>query len=208
MLIDTRPITKAIAFLFMVAISAGLMAAPQSSGPSPEDLKDGFKPLFDGKTLTGWIVEPAKRTDEWVIKDGEISSKGHGGRDATRLVSKQVYGDFILRLEFWADTAETNSGFYLRAPATGIIGSRNAYEVNIDDLHPKWPTGSVNRVFKAKGTPHTAGKWNTYDITLQGDHIIVVLNGQTTTDVHASGPAPEWVVEGTDGKYGRQGVIS
>ena len=39
--------------------------------------------------------------------------------------------------------------------------------------------------------PKAAGKWNTYEITAQGPHLVVVLNGQKTVDVqdskHASG---------------------
>lgn len=31
--------------------------------------------------------------------------------------------------------------------------------------------------------PKAAGKWNTYEITAQGLHLVVVLNGQKTVDV-------------------------
>jgi hypothetical protein len=31
--------------------------------------------------------------------------------------------------------------------------------------------------------PKAGGKWNTYDITVKGDHIVLVLNGQKTVDV-------------------------
>ena len=41
------------------------------------------------------------------------------------------------------------------------------------------------------------GRWNTYEITLQGSRLLVVLNGETTVDVEdsqfASGPfALQW----------------
>ena len=40
--------------------------------------------------------------------------------------------------------------------------------------------------------PKAGGKWNTYEITAQGAHFVVVLNGQKTADAqdckHASGP--------------------
>jgi len=32
--------------------------------------------------------------------------------------------------------------------------------------------------------PKAGGKWNTYEITAKGDHLVVVLNGQKTVDVH------------------------
>ena len=34
--------------------------------------------------------------------------------------------------------------------------------------------------------PKAAGKWNTYEITAQGSHLVVVLNGQKTADVQDS----------------------
>jgi Domain of Unknown Function (DUF1080) len=192
--------TKSITFLTVLAISAGLVAAapPQSAGPSPAEQKEGFKPLFDGKTLTGWTSRagvpgpargnapaPAARpAAKWAVENGEIvAMKGSGGG---HLVTSQPYGDFTLRLEFWADP-EANSGIFLRSPETGAINANDAYEVNIFDPHEQWPTGSVNNVQKtsAKGTPSTAGKWNTYEMTAQGDHVIIVLNGQKTVDASA-----------------------
>ena len=34
--------------------------------------------------------------------------------------------------------------------------------------------------------PKAGGKWNTYEITAQGPHLVVVLNGQKTVDVQDS----------------------
>ena len=40
--------------------------------------------------------------------------------------------------------------------------------------------------------PKAGGKWNTFDITAKGPHLVVVFNGQKTVDVqdskHAGGP--------------------
>ena len=175
-LVYNLAMTRSITFLTVLAISAGLLAAapPQSAGPSPAEQKEGFKPLFDGKTLTGWTSRaavpgpargnapaPAPRpAAKWVVENGEIVAvKDSGGG---HLVTTQPYGDFTLRLDFWAD-AVANSGIFLRSPETGAINANDAIEVNIFDPHEQWPTGSVNNVQKtsAKGTPNTAGKWNT-----------------------------------------------
>ena len=45
--------------------------------------------------------------------------------------------------------------------------------------------------------PKAGGKWNTYEITAQGAHLVLVLNGQKTVDVQdgklAEGPiALQW----------------
>ena len=126
-------------------------------------------------------ARPAAR---WVVENGEIVAVKDSG--SGHLVTNQSFGDFTLRLEFWAD-AVANSGIFLRSPETGAINANLAYEVNIFDPHEQWPTGSVNNVQKtsAKGAPNTAGKWNTYEMTAQGDHLIIVLNGQKTVDASA-----------------------
>ena len=45
--------------------------------------------------------------------------------------------------------------------------------------------------------PKAGGKWNTMEVTMQGDHLVVVFNGEKTVDVRnaklASGPvALQW----------------
>jgi hypothetical protein len=45
--------------------------------------------------------------------------------------------------------------------------------------------------------PKAGGKWNTYEITMRGTHLVLVLNGQKTVDTQnakfASGPfALQW----------------
>jgi hypothetical protein len=191
----------------MLVISAGLlMAPPPSAGQTPAEQKEGFKALFDGKTLAGWTSRaavpgpargggpaPAPRpAAKWVAENGEVAMVAGSG--SGHLVTNQSYGDFTLRLEFWAD-ANANSGIFLRSPETGAINSNVSYEVNIFDPHEQWPTGSVNNVAKtsAPGRPNTAGKWNTYEMTVQGDHVIIVLNGQKTVDATAK-RAPRGVV--------------
>jgi hypothetical protein len=47
-------------------------------------------------------------------------------------------------------------------------------------------------VAKVNPMPKAAGKWTTYEITANGPHLTVVLNGETTADVddskHLGGP--------------------
>ena len=63
------------------------------------------------------------------------------------------------------------------------LSSKVCYEVNIYDPHASWPTGSVNEVQTTLPERfQTAGKWNSYEITLEGSRIVVKLNGKTTVD--------------------------
>ena len=74
------------------------------------------------------------------------------------------------------------------------IDAKVCYEVNIFDKRPDptYGTGAIVDVAKVDPMPKAGGKWNTYEITAKGPHLVVVLNGQKTVDVqdakHASGP--------------------
>ena len=103
------------------------------------------------------------------------------------LVSKDSYKDFQIKAEFWTDE-EANSGIFIRCAARDKIDSKICYEVNIFDKRPdpSYGTGAIVDVAKVDPMPKAAGKWNTYEITAQGSHLVVVLNGQKTADVQDS----------------------
>jgi len=65
----------------------------------------------------------------------------------------------------------------------------NAYEVNIFDKRPdpSYGTGAIVDVAKPLVALKAGGKWNTYEITARGSHMVVVLNGMKTVDVQHSG---------------------
>ena len=125
----------------------------------------------------------------WRVVDGAIvADKGVG-----YLVTKESYGDFEIRAEFYAE-ADTNSGIFLRCSDPVKITAANCYEVNIWDVRPapEYGTGAIVDVAKVVPMPKAGGKWNTYHITAKGDHLVVVFNGVKTVDVkdakHKSGP--------------------
>jgi hypothetical protein len=149
---------------------------------------EGWVTLIDGSVgMDNWNrIGDAN----WRPQDGAIvADKGKGGY----LVSKSSYRDFQIRAEFWADH-NTNSGIFIRCADPKNIGSANSYEVNIYDQRsdPSYGTGGIVDVAKVSPMPRAGGKWNTYEITAQGSHLIVVLNGVKTVDVHntkhAQGP--------------------
>jgi hypothetical protein len=148
---------------------------------------EGWTVLFDGKNLDAFT--PVGDAN-WRIEDGAlVADKGNGF-----LVTKQSYGDFQLRAEFWADE-DANSGIYIRLSDPQKVTADNSYEVNIYDKRPDplYGTGAIVNLAKVDPMPKAAGKWNTYDITAKGPEFTVVLNGQTTVagardDKFKSGP--------------------
>jgi hypothetical protein len=156
----------------------------------------GWQTLIDGESG----LENFNRVGEanWTAADGSIqATEGPGG--AAFLVTPDSYDDFELKVEFWASD-DANSGIFLRCQEPGNINDRNCYEANIFDQRPDpaYGTGGIVHIAPvAEPRPMAGGRWNTYEITLQGSRLLVVLNGETTVDVEdtqfASGPfALQW----------------
>jgi hypothetical protein len=133
----------------------------------------------------------------WVRAEGTIQASS-GGKTPGYLVSKSSYKDFMIRAEFWSSD-NANSGVFLRCQEPGNITDENCYEANIFDQRPDptYGTGAIVKVAAVSPMPKAGGKWNTYEITAQGDHLVLVLNGVKTVDTRnsklASGPiALQW----------------
>jgi Domain of Unknown Function (DUF1080) len=143
----------------------------------------GWTVLFDGKNLSSFN---AIGDANWQLMDGIVqANKGTGF-----LVTKASYADFQLKVEFWVDD-EANSGVFIRCENPQQITAMNAYEVNIYDKRPDptYGTGAIVDVSKPLTAMKAGGKWNTYEITAQGPHMVVTLNGTKTVDVQNSAHA-------------------
>lgn len=141
---------------------------------SPSESAAGWILLFDGSTLSGW--SPMGESN-WKIEDGTITATTGAGFLAT----SRTFGNFEFKTDFWADKM-VNSGVFIRCGAAAP-GAPACYEANIFDAHEAWPTGSINNV--ASVNPNrltTTEKWNTLEITADGSHLMVKVNGKTTVD--------------------------
>lgn len=146
----------------------------------------GWTTLFDGTSLAAW---DRIGTANWTLKDGLVEANAGQGF----LISKAAYRDFEIRAEFWVD-GPANSGVFLRCSNRGEVTQDNAYEVNVYDTRPDqtYATGSIVGIASASSQMKAANQWNKFEITAQGDHIVVMLNGVKTVDTHnakyAEGP--------------------
>lgn len=115
----------------------------------------------------------------WDIVDGMLSPCGD---PAGYLTSKESYKDFVLTIDFRTGE-DTNSGVFVRSPE-GNAG----YEVQIWKAQPAgFNTGSIVGTAKTDGEfKFIADRWNHYEITADGDHLVVVLNGIKTLNVRDS----------------------
>jgi Domain of Unknown Function (DUF1080) len=178
---------------YALTLATGLLigaAALHSSGSASGQTDAGWITLVDSAKMGDWD-EVAKAN--WAMKDGALTADKLEGKDLAYLMSRNSYKDFQIRAEFWVSD-DANSGIFIRCEDPKKVDGKTCYEVNIYDQRPDptYGTGAIPTVAKVDPMPKAGGKWNTYEITAQGPHLVVVLNGQKTVDVqdsqHASGP--------------------
>ena len=161
----------------MIAIAA--CVASISVAVSAQEAK--WTTIVDGKTMGDFGKVGAAN---WRIEGGALVADKLEGKDPSYLVTKEKYKDFQIQAEFWADE-DVNSGIFIRCKSSTVINAKDCYEVNIFDKRPDptYGTGAIVDIAKVVPMPKAAGKWNTFDITAKGDHLVVIFNGQKTVDV-------------------------
>jgi len=188
-------------------ITTGLAAAP------PEG--EGWKPLFNGKDLSGWVV-PKGDNGHWKVVDGVIDydarSEAKGNKN---LVTAEEFGDYTLHIEWrlkkttglYAMPTILPDGSYKKDEKGKVIKVKRPNadsgiflrgtgksQVNIWC----WPCGSGELwgyrndkkqppEVRAACVPKTCadnpvGEWNTYEITVKGETVTVILNGKTVIE--------------------------
>jgi hypothetical protein len=115
----------------------------------------------------------------WEVVNGLLTGCGS---PAGYLTSDRSYRNFVLSLEFRCGN-DTNSGVFVRSPKEA-----GGYEVQIWRQQPAgYNTGSIVGTAKtARDFSIKPNEWNHFQITADGDHIVVVLNGETTLDTRDS----------------------
>ena len=149
-------------------------------GKEPE-----FVPLFDGKTLNGWaLIE--KKGPGYSVKVGNLVCPKDGGGN---FFTVKEFANFVFRFEFRTEPGG-NNGVGIRSPLTGDAAYQGM-EIQILDtaydkpLKPAQYHGSIYDVVPAKrGFLKKAGEWNSEEITANGRHIQVKLNGTVIVDAN------------------------
>lgn len=150
--------------------------------------EEGFVPLFDGKTLDGWVLE-GKQGPGYLVSDGKIICPRNGGGN---LFYDKEFSDFILRFEFKLEEG-SNNGLAIRSPRQARNIAYEGMELQIidntaeryKDIQPWQKHGSLYHVFPAKtGYLRPVGEWNEQEVVVQGRTVKVILNGHPILDVN------------------------
>ena len=178
----------------VVLLAAAAWAAPASDSINTltaQEAAQGWKLMWDGKSMDG-LKTYGKA--EWKIEDGALVSGGPGGW----LGTAEDYSNFMLKADFRTSAPNINSGIYIRRSREAGDSHMMGYELQIrnpapndkpydgkPDNHNGYYTGSFSGHLKSKNEPIIEmGKWNTIEVTAQGDHFIVLYNGTKVLDDH------------------------
>ncbi len=154
-----------------------------------------WKPLFNGKDLTGWKhVGGGSR----YVENGLLASKGGMG---LLYWTGGKLGNCQIRVVYKMQKFNSNAGVFIRVPVEPKeewMPVFYGYEVQIDN-HPETSnedeyhiSGTLYAFTKPKSKPGKPGpEWNTLLITLDGPRTIVYLNDQLVTDYREGEPVPE-----------------
>ena len=151
----------------------------RAGGATPAPAQPGALPAVNPSPTPCTTKQSASTpagSSHWEVVNGLLTACGE---PAGYLNSNQSYKNFVLSLEF-RTTADANSGVFVRSPQ-----ETGGYEVQIWRQQPAgYNTGSIVGTAKtARDHMFKPNEWNHLQITADGDHIVVVLNGETTLDI-------------------------
>lgn len=181
-------------FMAVTAVSLATLAAQLRA-----DDDGGWKPLFDGKTLEGWIQKNGTAT--YRVEDGTIVGKTTEGSPNSFLCTKKEYGDFELEFDVKVDN-HLNSGVQIRSqtkepndPEKGKFGRVNGPQVEIEASGANGAeAGYVYGEATGRGwlTPperlkprktFKGGEWNHFRVVAEGPRIQTWINGEPIEDL-------------------------
>jgi hypothetical protein len=165
---------------------------------APAPLDEGFKPLFNGKDLTGWVTPDNKGL--FSVEDGEIvgRSKEKELKKNEFLVTDRPYGDFLLKAK--VKYKNGNSGIQFRSDraADGAVSGPQAdiangywgllYEERRRGILEQYPKDKAEALVRK-------GDWNDFEIMAKGTHVVIKINGTV-------------VIDRTDEKFQKSGIIA
>ena len=173
------PVASAgVLFLLCACLTAAGRAADQDN---PD-----WKPLCDGKTLSGWH---AVGDGTWAVEDGAFVGRANKEKLYGLLVSDKTFKDFTVRLKFKCFSGD--SGFYIRTiikppeKANGLQVQVGLAGSGVGGIYESYGRGWID--FKPdaeKEKKYVKDKeWNDMTIEAHGGHVVVCVNGTKTAEL-------------------------
>lgn len=169
---------------FSLFCSLGLLADEQPNQLSATQKADGWKLLFDGKTLNGWRGYKSEQVaDQWKVVDGALTLTAGKAGD---VMTVEEFADFEIVFE-WKISAGGNSGVIYRVGLGEAASYKTGPEYQILDNQSAKDNKLENHLAGSlydigAGVPRDAakpaGEWNTSRIVVKDWNVEHWLNNK------------------------------
>jgi hypothetical protein len=187
---------------FILALLLALSACTTPNGTAQSSGTEAWVPLFNGKTLDGWIQKNGTAT--YRVEDGTIVGKTAKGSPNSFLCTEETYGDFELEFEVKFVQGQFNSGVQIRSQTAAPKGDKKIGRVNGPqvEIEPSWKVGAESGYIYGEAmdtgwlTPKDALKphqlfkndeWNHFRVVAKGPRIQTWVNGEQVSDLVDAG---------------------
>jgi hypothetical protein len=155
---------------------------------TPEEVQNGWKLLFDGKTMQGWRVYKNMENDSWEVKDGTLHCKPFRENETNKradILTVDQYENFELAFD-WMISPQGNSGVMFRVTEEfdQPYASGPEYQVIDDEGYPgdlqkgQLSGANYDMHFPAAETKvNPPGDWNESKLVVNNNHVEHWLNG-------------------------------
>jgi len=200
-------------FAIMLLIAAFLMSCAEKQNVlTDREKQDGWKLLFDGKSLAGWKNYHEPGISKWSVGNGCLVASGTGSDSTGYIHTEKQYDNFELNFD-WKIAKEGNSGViyhvldgkkfrtpYVTGPEYQLLDDVTFPE----KVHDWQQTGADYAMHIADPKVkklNPVGTWNTSRIVFNNGHVEHWLNGAKIVEFEAW--TPEWFSLKNSGKWAK-----
>ncbi len=161
------------------------LAAQAPAAPSGAEESDGWRLLFDGRTLAGW--RGINRSDApkcWRVEEGRLVVQGGLLGDRGDLITEEQFGNFEFAFEWRVEEKDGNSGvkYYVLEKLSKGGGMGLEYQILDTEASAKaqgkHKTASLYDLYAPLDcTPRPSGEWNEGRIVSRDGRVEHYLNG-------------------------------
>jgi hypothetical protein len=144
------------------------------------DSEEGFVSIMDGKTFNGWkIADEAAKA--WKIEDGAFVAQGPRSH-LFYVGDEKPFKNFELKVEVMTEPG-SNGGIYFHTKWQESDWPRAGFECQVNVTQGDWiKTGSLYGLVNMALTPAQDKKWWTQHIIVNGNKVIVKIDGKTVLE--------------------------
>jgi len=191
-----RSMRRGVMLGFFVLGAAGVAAAGLT-GPSSGQEPGQFRPLFNGKDLSGWVTPEDKLL--FTVEDGEIVGRTKELLKKNEfLATDKSFGDFVLKVKVKFRNGNSGIQFRSKRKDDGVVSGPQAdvadgywgllYEERGRGILERYPQDKADALVKKND-------WNEFVITAKGSHVTIDLNGTR-------------IIDRDDPKFDKEGIIA